>query len=148
MEAYIEEVRKLEECFDGLQTEHLPRAENNIADHLSKCVAQKLPLEPGTFSLHLTQASISLTTTARKRRKLDSGMPLLVELPEVPVGELGGNNSTSLVEQHPPTELPVFAVEACTLVNEEVPLILVVEPQAPPWAWHIVHYLPTGELPK
>ena len=37
MEAYVEEVRRLEEHFDGLQIEHVTRAENNIADHLSKC---------------------------------------------------------------------------------------------------------------
>ena len=55
MEAYVEEVRKLEERFDGLQTERVPHAENNIADHLSKCAAQKLPVEPGTYVLHLTQ---------------------------------------------------------------------------------------------
>ena len=35
MEAYVEEVRKLEEHFDGLQMEHVPRAENSIADDLS-----------------------------------------------------------------------------------------------------------------
>ena len=34
MEAYIEEVRRLEGRFDGLQTEHVPRAENSIANHL------------------------------------------------------------------------------------------------------------------
>ena len=39
MEAYVEEVRRLEEHFDGLQIEHVPHAENSIADHLSKCVA-------------------------------------------------------------------------------------------------------------
>ena len=39
MEAYIEEVRRLEEHFDGLQAEHVPRAENNFAGHLSKSVA-------------------------------------------------------------------------------------------------------------
>ena len=39
MEAYVEEVRRREEHFDGLQTEHVPRAENSIADHLSKCAA-------------------------------------------------------------------------------------------------------------
>ena len=55
MEAYVEEVRKLEEHFDGLQIEHVPRAENCIADHLSKCAAQKLPMEPGTFVLYLAQ---------------------------------------------------------------------------------------------
>ena len=46
MEAYIEEVRSLEERFDGLQTKHVPHAENSIANHLSKCAAQKLPMEP------------------------------------------------------------------------------------------------------
>ena len=45
MEAYVEEVRRLEERFDGLQAEHVPRAENSIADDLSKRVAFKLPVE-------------------------------------------------------------------------------------------------------
>ena len=35
MEAYVNEVRKLEERFDSLQAEHVPRAENSIADDLS-----------------------------------------------------------------------------------------------------------------
>jgi ribonuclease HI len=73
MEAYIEEVKKPEEHFDGLQPQHVPRVKNSIADHLSKCAAQKHPVEPGTFVLHLTQPSVSPTTMARKRRKLDSG---------------------------------------------------------------------------
>src|SRR6266516_3380352 len=48
-----------EGLFVGLQTEHVPRAENGIADHLSKCAAQKLSVEPGTFVLHLTQPFVS-----------------------------------------------------------------------------------------
>jgi ribonuclease HI len=58
MEAYLDEVRKLEEHFDGLQAEHIPRAQNWIADDLSKLAAQKMPVEPGTFVLHLTQPSV------------------------------------------------------------------------------------------
>ena len=58
MEAYVDEVRKLEERFDGLQAEHVPRAENGIADDLSKRAALKLPVEPGTFVLQLTQPSV------------------------------------------------------------------------------------------
>ena len=46
MEPYVEEVRRLEERFDRLQTEHVPHAKNIIVDHLSKCIAQKLPMEP------------------------------------------------------------------------------------------------------
>ena len=79
MEAYVEEVRRLEEHFDGLQTEHVPRVENNIADHLSKCAMQKLLVEPGTFVLHLTQPSVSPATMVQKRRKLDSSKHLPVE---------------------------------------------------------------------
>ena len=70
MEAYVEEVRRLEEHFDGLQTEHVPHVKNSIADHLSKCAAQKLLVEPGTFVLHLTQPSVSPATMARKKEKV------------------------------------------------------------------------------
>jgi ribonuclease HI len=51
MEAYVDEVRKLEEHFDSLQEEHVPRARNEIVDDLSKLAAQKMPVEPGTFVL-------------------------------------------------------------------------------------------------
>ena len=89
MEAYVEEVRRLDERLDGLQTKHVPRAENSIADQLSKCVAQKLPVEPGTFVLHLSQPSVSPGTMARKRRKLGYGKPLPAEtLPEATLHSL------------------------------------------------------------
>ena len=101
MEAYVEEVRRLEEHFDGLQTEHVPREENSIADHLSKCAAQKLPVEPATFILHLSQPSISLATMARKRRKLDYGKPLPVE-PSAPGRYPAGNNSSQPAGPPPP----------------------------------------------
>ena len=147
MEAYVEEVRRLEVRFDRLQTEHVPRAENNIADHLSKCDAQKLPVEPGTFVLHLTQPSVSPATMARKRRKLDSGKPLPVEPPGAPGRDPAGKNSPVIAGLRSPAG-PLFpAVEERASADEEVPLVLVVEPRAPTWARHIVHFLQTGELP-
>ena len=93
MEAYVKEVRRLEDHFDGLQTENVPYAEINIVDHLSKCAAQKLPVEPGTFVLHLTQPSVSPAKMARKRRKLDYGKPPPVE-PSAPGRDPAGNNSS------------------------------------------------------
>ena len=126
MEAYIEEVRRLEERFDGLQTENIPRVENIIRDHLSKCVAHKLPVEPGTFVLHLTQPAVSLATMARKRRKLDSGKPLLVE-PSAPGRDPTGNNSSQPAEPHPLAEPMDPANKACAPAAEKVPLVLVAE---------------------
>lgn len=147
METYVEEVRRLEESFDGLQTEHVPHAENSIADHLSKCAAQKLHLEPRTFVLHLTQPSVSPATMARKRRKMDSGKPLPVEPHGAPVRDPARNNSPSLVEPNPLPRPMVPANKERALAVEEVPLVLVAEPQAPTWARHMVHFLQTGELP-
>ena len=104
-------MRKLEERFDGLQIEHVPRAENSIADHLSKCAAQKLPVEPGTFVLHLTQPSVSPATMARNRRKLDSGKPLPVEPLEAPGRDPARNNSPSIAGLHPPIGALIPVVE-------------------------------------
>jgi hypothetical protein len=49
------------------------------------------------------------------------------------------------VEAGSPTKL---AGEQHVPTAEEMPLVLVVEPQAPTWAQQIVHFLQTGELPE
>nr|XP_020160200.1 uncharacterized protein LOC109745487 [Aegilops tauschii subsp. strangulata] len=85
---------------------------------------------------------------ARKRRKLDSDKPSPAVPSEVPGKEAAGNYSTSLGEPHSSTGPQVFVVDESSLTSEEVPLSLVVEPQAPTWARHIVHYVQTGELPE
>ena len=127
MEAYVEEVRRLEERFDALQTEHVPRAENSIADHLSKCATQKHPVEPGTFVLHLFQPSVSPATMARKRRKLDYGKPLPVE-PSAPGRDPAGNNSSEPAGPPLPAGPMDPANKAGAPAAEEVPLVLVAEP--------------------
>ena len=43
--------------------------ENDTADYLSKHVALKLPVEPGTFVLQSTQPSVEPSTEQNKRRK-------------------------------------------------------------------------------
>ena len=81
MEAYVDKVRKLEVRFDGIQAEHVPRAENDIADYLSKRAAFKLPVEPGTFLLRLTQPSVEPSTEQNKRRKSGPGKYFPAEPP-------------------------------------------------------------------
>ena len=81
MEAYMDEVRKLEERFDGIQAEHVPRTENDIADYLSKRAALKLPVEPGTFVLRLTQLFVKPSTEQSKQRKSGPDKYFPTELP-------------------------------------------------------------------
>ena len=50
-------------------------------------------------------------------------------------------------ERQAPAEPQVLAVEADVPAAADVPLVLVVEPQAPAWAQQIVRFLQTGELP-
>ena len=58
MRAYVEEVRKMELKFKGLQMEHVHRADNSIADELSKIAAQREPAPTGAFIERLTQPTI------------------------------------------------------------------------------------------
>ena len=51
---YVEEVRKMELRFKGVQMEHVPRADNSIADELSKIAARREPVLPGLFIERLT----------------------------------------------------------------------------------------------
>ena len=83
---------------------------------------------------------------ARKRRKLNSGKHFPIDLHEATGREAAGGNPISVGEQLPPVEPRVLAVEVSTPTNKETPLVLVVEPQAPTLAQHIVHFLQVGEL--
>ena len=85
---------------------------------------------------------------ARKRRKLNSDKHFPADLPEAAGREAAGGSLVSPGEQLSPTEPQVLVVETSAPTDEEMPLVLVVEPQAPAWAQHIVHFLQTGELPE
>src|SRR6187399_2819103 len=174
MEAYVDEVRKLEEHFEGLQMEHVPRAQNGVADGLSKCAALKLPVEPGIFVLKLTQPSVTPSTGQSKKRKLISGDYFPAELPEAAAKKVPKINAENAEEQsapasprvctveadapdkfcsgklarecQAPAEPQVLSVEADVPAAAQVPLVLVVEPQSPAWAQQMVQFLQTGEL--
>ena len=111
MEAYVDEVRKLEEHFDGLQMEHIPRAQNDIADGLSKCAALKLPVEPGIFVLKLTQPSVTPSTGQSKKRKLISSDYFPAKLPEAAAKKIPKINTKVAEGQSTPASLMVCSVE-------------------------------------
>ena len=131
----MDEVRKLEEHFDGLQAKHVPRAENSIADDLSKRAALKLPVEPGTFVLQLIQPSVEPPAGQNKRRKTSPSK----YLPAEPPGTAGKDvavHTEPAQEQLAPAGRQALAVETAAPMAEEMPLVLAVEPQAPSWAQH------------
>ena len=147
MEAYVDEVRKLEERFDGIQAEHVPRVENDIADYLSKRVAFKLPVEPGTFLLRLTQPSVEPSTGQNKRRKSGPDKYFPTE-PSKAIGKGATADAEPAKGQLAPAGRQALAMETAAPMAEEMPLVLVVEPQAPAWAQHTVQFLQTGSFPR
>ncbi|XP_073361948.1 uncharacterized protein [Aegilops tauschii subsp. strangulata] len=57
MEAYLEEVRKIEKRFLGLELQHVPRGTNKEAIDIAKRVSRHLPHEPGVFEERLFKPS-------------------------------------------------------------------------------------------
>nr|XP_020197453.1 uncharacterized protein LOC109783261 [Aegilops tauschii subsp. strangulata] len=57
MEAYLEEVRKIEKQLLGLELQHMPRGMNKEADDIAKRASRRLPQEPGVFEERLFKPS-------------------------------------------------------------------------------------------
>jgi len=71
MEAYIDEVRKLEEHFDGLQMEHVPRAQNDIADGLSKVRRTQVACGTRDFCAQADSAICDTINWTEQEKKVD-----------------------------------------------------------------------------
>ena len=50
MAAYCQEVRWLEDKFDGLELNHIPRGLNKVADLLAKAASGREPVPMGVFA--------------------------------------------------------------------------------------------------
>ncbi|XP_066374852.1 uncharacterized protein [Miscanthus floridulus] len=60
MEAYCQEVSKLEDKFQGIELHHVPQKDNDAADFITKFVARRVPSPDGVFinDLHEPSAHI------------------------------------------------------------------------------------------
>jgi hypothetical protein len=63
MAAYLEELRKLEKRFQGLELKHIPRGENVEADKIAKRASHCLAQPAGVFEERLFKPSASPTLT-------------------------------------------------------------------------------------
>jgi hypothetical protein len=63
MEAYCDEVRRLEDKFYGLKLNHVARRYNETADELAKIASGRTTVPPDVFSRDLHQPSIKTNDT-------------------------------------------------------------------------------------
>ncbi|XP_066333761.1 uncharacterized protein [Miscanthus floridulus] len=61
MEAYCQEVRQLEDRFDGLELNHIPRHLNKAADTLVKAASDREPVPTGVFASDQHKPSVRYT---------------------------------------------------------------------------------------
>jgi ribonuclease HI len=96
MEAYCDEVRRLEDKFHGLELNHIARRYNETADELAKIASGRTTVPPDVFSRDLHQPSVKIDDTPEpgapsaqpevpsSRPKAPSARP---EVPSAPEGE-------------------------------------------------------------
>jgi hypothetical protein len=63
MEAYCDEVRRLEDKFYGLELNHIARRYNETADELAKIASGRTMVPPNIFSRDIHQPSIKIDNT-------------------------------------------------------------------------------------
>jgi hypothetical protein len=96
MEAYCDEVRRLEDKFYGLELNHIARRYNETADELAKIASGRTTVPPDVFSRDLHQPSVKTDDTPEPdapsaqsevpsvRSEVPSARP---EVPSAPEGE-------------------------------------------------------------
>jgi ribonuclease HI len=62
MASYLEELRKMEKRFQGLELKHIPRGKNVEADEIAKCTSHHLAQPAGVFEERLFKPSASPTS--------------------------------------------------------------------------------------
>jgi ribonuclease HI len=89
MEAYYDEVRRLEDKFYGLEVNHVARRYNETADELAKIASVRTTVPPDVFSRDLHQPSVKTDDTPEPEKvsalsEVPSAQP---EAPSAPEGE-------------------------------------------------------------
>ena len=72
MAAYCREVRRLEDKFDGLKLNHIPRHLNEVADALAKMASGQEPVPTGIFASDQYKPSVRY-----EPEQTDDGLPAL-----------------------------------------------------------------------
>jgi hypothetical protein len=124
MEAYCDEVQRLEDKFYGLELNHIARRYNETADELAKIASRRTTVPPDVFSRDLHQPSIKTDDTAEPEAPSGAeGEALHVE--EERNGVTPNRNwQTSYLQYLYQGELPLDKAEARRLVRRAKSFVL------------------------
>jgi ribonuclease HI len=110
MEAYCDEVRRLEDKFYGLELNHVARRYNETADELAKIALGRMTVPPDVFSRDLHQPSVKTDDTPEPEKAS--------ALPEVPSAQLEAPSAQPEAASDPP-EAPSAPEGEALRVEEE-----------------------------
>jgi ribonuclease HI/transposase InsO family protein len=149
MEAYCDEVQRLEDKFYGLELNHIARQYNETAHELAKIASGRTTVPPDVFSRDLHQPSVKINDTSEPEEAsaqpevplADKGEALRVE------GEQNGvtpnpNWQTSYLEYLLRGELPLDKAEARHLARRAKPFVLLGDEK------ELYHRSPSGILQR
>jgi ribonuclease HI len=149
MEAYCDEVRRLEDKFHGLELNHVARRYNETADELAKIASGQTTVPPNVFSRDIYQPSVKLndapepdeTSAQPEVPSAAEGEALRIE------GERNGvapnqNWQTPYLEYLLRGELPLDKAEARRLARCAESFVLLGDEK------ELYHHSPSGILPR
>jgi hypothetical protein len=141
MEAYCDEVRRLEDKFYGLELNHIARRYNETADELAKIASGRTTVPPDVFSRDLHQPSVKIDDTPEPEAPSAQ--------PEVPSAQ---PEASSAQPEAPSTrpEAPSVQPEVPSAPKGETLHVEVEQSGVTPdqnWQTPYLQYLHRGELP-
>jgi ribonuclease HI len=149
MEAYCDEVQRLEDKFYGLELNHVARRYNETADELAKITSGQMTVPPNVFSRDIYQPSVKLNDTPEPEET--SAQP---EVPSAAEGEAlhveieqngvtpNLNWQTSYLEYLLRGELPLDKAEARRLARRAKSFVLLGDEK------ELYHRSPSGILQR
>jgi hypothetical protein len=105
MEAYCEEVRRLEDKFHGLELNHIAHRYNGAADELAKITSNRTTVPPDVFARDLHQPSVDLGSDGGvDGSSLDP--PLEADAPSTGAEAMQVDGSTPPTDSEPDWRIP------------------------------------------
>ncbi|KAK1606789.1 hypothetical protein QYE76_030462 [Lolium multiflorum] len=143
MASYRFHVQKIAGFFEGCEFHHVPRAENEAADTLSKLGSSRQEIPPGIALAHLRVPSIKPSPESESIFVPESHV-VPMEIDEGNPGTVPANSGTVPVNSGTATPMPE---EAMLVDSMDIDMPVFVVREAPSWVKPIKEFLINGTLP-